>query len=204
MVSSLPRTTPPIRLRIVLDPQSQCVFHRWNRLAKARVHAAERDTKGWSKRHLPRPEAACGRQSPRRDALTAKFLLQPYALVWSASTVGPKPGGGRCAREDRARFTRAVGQRGDPGWRKPSIREVCSASGCTTSAQMLPARARRLRAAQHLPASSRGLSWGHSCRTRTLGAGGGADHSSGRWQGAVSWGSPGPQRAELHCGKGAA
>lgn len=32
------------------------------RLERARVHAAERDTKGWSKHHLPRPEAACERQ----------------------------------------------------------------------------------------------------------------------------------------------
>lgn len=29
--------------------------------------------------------------SSRRDALTAKFLLPPYALESSASTVGPKP-----------------------------------------------------------------------------------------------------------------
>lgn len=34
--------------------------------------------------------------SSRRDALTAKFLLPPYALESSASTVGPKPSGGRC------------------------------------------------------------------------------------------------------------
>lgn len=43
--------------------------------------------------------------SPRRDALTAKFLLPPYALVSGASTVGPKPRGGRCAG-NRALFTR--------------------------------------------------------------------------------------------------
>lgn len=43
--------------------------------------------------------------SPRRDALTAKFLLPPYALMCGASTVGPKPGSGQFAGEDRALFT---------------------------------------------------------------------------------------------------
>lgn len=43
--------------------------------------------------------------SSRRDALTAKFLLPPYALVSSASTVELKPGGGRCTG-NRARFAR--------------------------------------------------------------------------------------------------
>lgn len=92
----------------------------------------------------------------------------------------------RCGSHAAGRCTfvflsQAVGQRGDPGWRRPSIQEA----QCERMHEQRTdaARARRLRAAQHLPAPSRGLSWGHSCRTRTLGVGGGADPSPRRWQG---------------------
>lgn len=55
--------------------------------------------------------------SSRRDALTAKFLLPPYALVSSASTVELKPGGGRCTR-NRAPFARVRSSSvPQPGWR---------------------------------------------------------------------------------------
>lgn len=55
--------------------------------------------------------------SPRRDALTAKFLLPPYALGSSASTVGPrKPSRRRCAG-NRVLFTRGAEEppRPEPG-----------------------------------------------------------------------------------------
>ncbi|XP_075818521.1 uncharacterized protein LOC142844092 [Microtus pennsylvanicus] len=92
----------------------------------------------------------------------------------------------RCGSHAAGRCTfvflsQAVGQRGDPGWRRPSIQEAL----CERMHEQRTdaAGARRLRAAQHLPAPSRGLSWGHSCRTRTLGVEGGADPSPRRWQG---------------------
>lgn len=92
----------------------------------------------------------------------------------------------RCGSHAAGRCTfvflsQAVGQRGDPGWRRPSIQEAL----CERMHEQRTdaAGARRLRAAQHLPAPSRGLSWSHSCRTRTLGVGGGADPSPRRWQG---------------------
>lgn len=84
---------------------SQCVSHRQDRLVRAGAHAAERDTKGWSKRHLPPRPRQLAKGGSRRDTLTAKLLLPPFALESSASTVGPKPSGGRCTG-NRSPFAR--------------------------------------------------------------------------------------------------
>lgn len=78
--------------------------------------------------------------------------------------------------------TGAAGPHGDRGCLTPSIQEGHCERLREQGADAGPS-IRRLRATPHLPASSRGLSWGHSCRTRTLGVGGGAAPSPWRWQG---------------------